>query len=390
MIAGSTKATRRLLSWSLVLGIVLLCPFFVEHSATAATGVNQEINFQGRLLNSQGATVPDGNYNIEFKIYQDGDGQSVGDTTGSPAGSLKWTEDYLNASSQGVVVKNGYLSVQLGSHTAFGSNIDWNQDTLWLSLNIAGTNASCTPFSSCSPDGEMIPMKRLSSSPYALNSGLLGGLASNQFVQLAQGLQTDASTNTNSIYINKTSTGNLVDLQSGGSDAFVLNNSGDLSFGANVNHTLSVATAGAGIAGKSLTITSGGAGTGGSALAGGTLTIQGGAGGGTNGNGGNLVIDAGAHNGTGTDGTITIGTNTASAITIGKSGMTTTVNSALAATGQATFSRNGSGSSDYSVGITGVPVATSTSSLFRIGGTISGGNGEEVLVATGTPVMPTL
>src|SRR5436305_1431283 len=63
----------------------------------AATGINQTINFQGRLLNSQGATVPDGFYNIEFKIYQDGDGQSVGDSTGSPSGTLKWTEDWLNA-----------------------------------------------------------------------------------------------------------------------------------------------------------------------------------------------------------------------------------------------------------------------------------------------------
>src|SRR5580704_14737089 len=112
------------------LGVALLGGFFVisllpGKPAHAATGINQEINFQGRLLNSAGATVPDGYYNIEFKIYQDGDGQTAGDATGSPAGSLKWTEDYLNANSQGVKVINGYLSVELGSITPFGSNINW-------------------------------------------------------------------------------------------------------------------------------------------------------------------------------------------------------------------------------------------------------------------------
>src|SRR3954462_2128726 len=82
----------------------------IKSPANAATGVNQTINFQGRLLNAQGATVPDGFYNIQFKIYQDGDGQTAGDTTGSPSGSLKWTESHLNSASQGVRVVNGYLS----------------------------------------------------------------------------------------------------------------------------------------------------------------------------------------------------------------------------------------------------------------------------------------
>ncbi|HVU59387.1 MAG TPA: carbohydrate binding domain-containing protein [Candidatus Saccharimonadales bacterium] len=266
-------------------------------TAHATAGINQQINFQGRLLTGEGAVVPDGSYNIEFKIYQDGDGQSTNDATGSPAGTLKWTEDYLNANSQGVVVQNGYFSVQLGSITPFGSNIDWNQGTLWLSLNIGGTGGACTPFSGCSPDGEMLPMKRLAASPYALNSGELGGLTSAQFVQLAQGVQTDASVNTTSIYLNKTGGGNFLDLQSSGNDAFVLSNSGDISFGANANHTIAVAQAGAGIAGKSLTITGGAAGTG-STVVGGELILQGGAGSGT-GASGSVVVKSNGSNSTG-------------------------------------------------------------------------------------------
>jgi hypothetical protein len=321
MDIGVFRINRKLVAFVLSLGIALSCVFFVINAtpARAATGVSQQINFQGRLFNAQGATVPDGYYNIQFKIYQDGDGQTVGNTTGSPAGMLKWTESHLNVNTQGVLVKNGYMSVQLGSVTPFGSSVNWNQDTLWLSMNIANTNATCSPFASCSPDGEMTPMKRLSSTPFSLNSGLLGGLSSAQFLQLAQGVQTDASTNTSSIFINKTSTGNLLQLQAAGSDALLVNNAGDITFGANTNHALSVATAAASTAGKALNVTAGAAGTGAGALTGGNLVLQGGTGGGTNGNGGNVAIDAGAKNGAGLDGTISIGSSRASTIQIGNS-----------------------------------------------------------------------
>jgi hypothetical protein len=315
---------RKLLTYVLILGVLMVCGFFIATTtAHAGAGINQQLNFQGRLLNAQGAVVPDGYYNIEFKIYQDGDGQTEGNTTGTPAGSLEWTEDHLNANTQGVMVKNGYLSVQLGSVTAFGTSIDWNQDTLWLSMNIAGTGAACTPFSACTPDGEMLPMKRLSSTPFALNSGLLNGLTAAQFLQIAQGVQTDASTNTTSIYVNKTGTGNLMTLQSSGTDAFTLNNAGDILFGNNANHTISVTTANADTVGNSLSMTAGNAGTGASALAGGNLVLQGGAGGGTNGVGGDVNINAGAHNGTGADGTINIGNSYASTIQIGSTTLAT-------------------------------------------------------------------
>jgi hypothetical protein len=151
--------------------------------AFAVTGTNEQINFQGRLFNAQGAVVPDGFYNVQFKIYQDGDGQSANNATGSPAGSLKWTESWLNSNGKGIRVKNGYMSAELGSVNAFGSQIDWNQSVLWLSMNIGNTNTSCTPFTSCAPDGEMLPMKRLSSTPYAMNAAKLGGLTSAGFIQ---------------------------------------------------------------------------------------------------------------------------------------------------------------------------------------------------------------
>jgi hypothetical protein len=319
MSNGVNGTIRRIVAIALFMGVFSLLGGVFSTPVKAATGINEQINFQGRLFTTQGATVPDGTYNIQFKIYQDGDGLSAGDTTGSPAGSLKWTESWLNASSQGIQVKNGYMSANLGSINAFASQIDWNQGTLWLSMNIGSTNGTCTPFTSCTPDGEMLPMRRLSSTPYSLNSGRLGGLTSGQFVQLAQGVQTDAST-ASSIFINKTGgSGNLLQLQASGTDVFNLTNSGDIQLGNNTNHTLSVATSPASTVGRNITVS---AGTGGSGTGsnGGTLTLQGGTAGGTNANGGDVTIDAGAKTGTGTGGVINVGGANVSTVNIGNTG----------------------------------------------------------------------
>lgn len=123
---------RTAVSALVVGGLFAISVFFIS-TTHAAPGINQQFNFQGRLLTSQGAAVPDGYYNVQFKIYQDGDGLTAGNTTGSPAGSLRWTENWLNSAGKGVMVKNGYMSVELGSITSL-SSVDWNQSVLWLVL----------------------------------------------------------------------------------------------------------------------------------------------------------------------------------------------------------------------------------------------------------------
>lgn len=153
--------------------------------AHAVTGINSQINYQARLLNSAGATVPDGNYNIQFKIYQDGTG-CVASGTSPCGGTLKWTEEWLNNNTQGVTVTNGYFSVALGAGSdsaPLGTAVDFNQSALWLSINVGNTNGTCAAFASCSGDGEMLPFTRFTSAPYAMNSGLLGGLTSSQFAR---------------------------------------------------------------------------------------------------------------------------------------------------------------------------------------------------------------
>jgi hypothetical protein len=315
----------------------------------AAVGINQQLNFQGRLLSNAGAVVADGNYNMRFKIYQDGPGNVAGDT----GGSLMWTEKWENQLSNPIVVKNGYFSVALGSTCAFtggscqsntNTAIDWNQSVLWLSMDVGGTATGAVTYT-----GELVPMRQMASSVYAMNAGQLGGLSSAQFVQLAQGVQTDSSTTNASIFLNKTgTTANILDLQRGGADVAVINNAGqtvfrpqtdavtalqvqkagtttavldvdtsnsrvgintaapdaDLSFGAGANRTIDVvAQTASNTAGDNLSVAAAaGNGTG----AGGTLALAGGAGGATNANGGNVTISGGAKTGTGTGGSVII------------------------------------------------------------------------------------
>jgi len=311
----------------LSLCVALTTTLLFTNVSRATAGINSTLSFQGRLQTATGSIVPDGYYNIQFKIYQDGDGQQAGDTGGS-GGALKWTETYINnGGNNGVQVKNGYFSVNLGSLNPFGTSVDWNQDTLWLSMNIGGSATNCTTFNSgsCAADGEMLPMKRLTSTPYAINSGELGGKKADNFVQLAQGVQTDASTNTSSIFINKTGSGNLVQLQNTATDVVTIDNTGDLTLGNNADHTIAIATGGASAAGNNLTVSAGTGGSGGGS-AGGNLVLQGGAAGGTTAGGGNIIIDAGAGTGGGADGAINIGTSHAGSIQIGSTGGALTQN----------------------------------------------------------------
>ncbi|HEX4715437.1 MAG TPA: hypothetical protein VH164_10965, partial [Ktedonobacteraceae bacterium] len=69
----------------------------------------------------------------------------------------------------------GYLTVNLGSVTAFGS-INWNQQ-LWLTMNIGGTGSP-------SWDGEMSPRLLLTATPYAFQAGQLATTSSGNIATL--------------------------------------------------------------------------------------------------------------------------------------------------------------------------------------------------------------
>ena len=294
-------------------GLLLLVVAFITTMtlalpAFAAPNVTKTIGFQGRLLNAAGVAVPDGSYNVQFKMYEGGTGTDIG----NPNGALKWTETYINDGNPtgGVQVKNGFIAVDLGSKTPFGTSIDWDSDTIWLSVNIAGNTAACSDFNDtdCAADGEMLPMKRITATPYAINSGAVNGKTANDLVQLGQGVQTD-STDLSSLFINKTGTGNLIQLQNASTDVFTVKNNGDIEFGGSGNHEITIQGSAADTKGSDLGISAGNGGTGDGAD-GGTLSLQGGNAGGTNGNGGDVTISGGTGNGTGSDGLVIISTPT--------------------------------------------------------------------------------
>src|SRR6056297_891068 len=129
-------------------------------NAPAEAQTNNTLNFQGRLLTNTGALVPDGDYHIEFKLYNAS--SSAGSSQGSCAGDTNclWTETLSTGNL--VTIQNGYYSVYLGDVTTL-PDIDWSQP-LHLGMNIGGDAGAA------SWDGEMTPRFRLTSVPYAFTS----------------------------------------------------------------------------------------------------------------------------------------------------------------------------------------------------------------------------
>ncbi|HET8671028.1 MAG TPA: hypothetical protein VFM05_10490, partial [Candidatus Saccharimonadales bacterium] len=150
-----TLVTRLLLP---VLSAVILIVSFVtyfERPNRAEAATSSSINFQARLLTAAGQVVPDGNYNVEFKLYY-ASAPDAGETPDQGACTVNsnaasdedcvWVETRTGGNRVRTV--NGYLTVNLGSVTAFGSSINWDQD-IWLTMNVGGGGVTA------SWDGEM-------------------------------------------------------------------------------------------------------------------------------------------------------------------------------------------------------------------------------------------
>jgi hypothetical protein len=172
------------------------------------------INFQGKVVNADGTNVTNGTYSFNFVLFDD-------PTAGTESDGVhdKWHE-----LSKSVAVTNGVFQTELGSATTLP---DFSQfSALYLGVKFNSDSA-----------GYMTPRIHLDSAPYAKysdNSAALGGLAATNFVQLAQGLQTDSSTTNASIAINKTNASGTPDillLQKSGQNVLEVNNSGTVLLG---------------------------------------------------------------------------------------------------------------------------------------------------------------
>ncbi len=213
----------------LVVGLVSLgLLLFISKPASAANPTT--MNFQGKVVNSNGTNVTDGTYSFIFRIYNTASPTMTSSCTSTA--SCLWQETQAS-----VTVTNGVFQIELGASCALTSSSCNNStggpinfattSSLYLTMQFNGDTSGAN-------GGYMSPTIHLTSVPFAFNSDQLGGLNATNFVQLAQGVQTDASTTNPSIYINKANVSgspNILQLQKSGSDVLVVNNSGDLIVG---------------------------------------------------------------------------------------------------------------------------------------------------------------
>lgn len=141
--------TRRLLL------IVVVCWLVAGAAAHAATGINRQIHFQGKIVNTNGTNVTNGSYSFDFKIY-----------TVASAGSPVWTE------TKTLTVTDSIFRTALGDTTSLPGSIDFNTDNIYLGITF-------------NSDGEMSPRVRFAAVPQAFNAEKVGGLSASVLATLA-------------------------------------------------------------------------------------------------------------------------------------------------------------------------------------------------------------
>lgn len=177
---------------SVTIGAVLAYSFIASiPTARAVQGIPYFINFQGRLADSSGNILPNGSYNIRFRIFDAASG-----------GTNLWTGDRsFGASDHRITVTNGLFSIQFGD-TAAGdpalSPTIFNSATqLYLEVELPSTATNNCGTSNCAAwtEGPFTPRQPIAASPYAFNTDTLDGLDSADFGQVAAA-NTFSGTNT--------------------------------------------------------------------------------------------------------------------------------------------------------------------------------------------------
>lgn len=153
-----TKILRVL---SITFLLVFVSQFVFVSNAVAATGINKQINFQGKVVNKTvGTNVANGSYDFVFKIYD-----------AASSGTLIWTEKFDAANGNALTVTDGIFRTALGSVCVFAGGscqsttntaVDFNTDNLYLDITFNGETM-----------GSRI---QLSAVPYALNADKVHGL----------------------------------------------------------------------------------------------------------------------------------------------------------------------------------------------------------------------
>ena len=153
-VAIRRQKTKALAAFGL-LGVVLSATISsMPAPAVAAVGINKTINFQGKVVNTNGTNVANGSYTFVFKLY------SV-----ASAGTANWTE------TKSLTVTDGVFQTNLGDVTTLPGSVDFNTDNIYMGITF-------------STDAEMSPRIQFTAAAYAFNAGMLGGITAAGFAQL--------------------------------------------------------------------------------------------------------------------------------------------------------------------------------------------------------------
>lgn len=175
----------------LLVGVLLGSTLFsvvVQSNAHADDqSIPYRINFQGRLTNAAGATMPAGSYNMRFRIYDIEAG-----------GAPLWSGQRSVSDGTAVVVNGGGLfSVQLGRVSSMPAALFTSPELYFeIELPTPATVQCATAGCESYTEGPMSPRRRIVSSPYAFNADQLDGIDSTGFSQLATNNAWTGSANT--------------------------------------------------------------------------------------------------------------------------------------------------------------------------------------------------
>lgn len=199
------RSRIRKLLFILIATLFITGGFFVfQKNVLAAVGINKEINFQGKVTNTDGTNVADASYNFLFCIY----------TTSTPATACTAgaNNDAVWRETKSITVTDGIFQTNLGDTTTLPGSVDFNSDNIFLGINFNG-------------NGQMTPLVQFTASPYAFNSDMLDGKDWTNPGTIG------ASTNT-------------LGLASGGASSWT-NTSGNLTISTAASGTLALTSAGA-------------------------------------------------------------------------------------------------------------------------------------------------
>ncbi|MFZ2882198.1 MAG: discoidin domain-containing protein, partial [Candidatus Moraniibacteriota bacterium] len=184
----------------MIVAFIVVVFFVFLFSSSSQADISKQINYQGKLTDSTNSAVPDGSYDMIFKLYD-------ADTSGT----LLWTGTHTVANSNPATVTSGIFSVLLGSGTDNTLSLDFNSNSYYLQVEIY--NSDTTTWET------LTPRKQIGSTPSSFNSDRLDGLDSAESGADAHIVKTDSSGNLTvsgnayfngtTYYVNSTGTANL-------------------------------------------------------------------------------------------------------------------------------------------------------------------------------------